>query len=63
MDNTFEEVLLYEPSTTSVIFTGLLEQDASGFDSRAHDFEFLVLENGHYGDLTATQYYFFVELQ
>ena len=62
-DNKFEEVLLYEPQTTSIIFTTLLNQDVAGFDSATHDFETLVLENGHSGDTSSTPYYFFTELQ
>jgi hypothetical protein len=61
--NKFEEVLLYEPVTTSVVFASILEQDASGFNANTHDFEMLVLENGHGIDTTSTPYYFFVELQ
>jgi hypothetical protein len=63
VDNKFEEALLYEPVSTSVVFTSLLNQDASGFDSKTHDFEMLVLENGHGADVATTPYYFFVELQ
>ena len=63
VDNRFEEVLLYEPQTTSVIFTTLLNDNAAGFDSATHDFETLVLENGHGTDTASTTYYFFVELQ
>jgi hypothetical protein len=59
----FEEVLLYEPETTSVVFATILNEDASGFDQAAHDFEMLVLENGHGTDLAMTTYYFWVELQ
>jgi hypothetical protein len=59
----FEEVLLYEPKSSSVIFTSLLNQDLMGFDSRSHDFEMLVLENGHESDVATTPYYFYVEIQ
>ncbi|HVY01903.1 MAG TPA: hypothetical protein VHA12_04030 [Candidatus Nanoarchaeia archaeon] len=61
--NKFEEVLLYEPDSASVVFASLLEQDADGFDAGTHDFEMLVLENGHGVDVASTPYYFFVELQ
>ena len=60
---TYDEVLLYEPSGRSVIFTSILQRDANGFDSKTHDFEMLVLENGHYGDVSTTPYYFYLELQ
>jgi len=59
----FEEVLQYEPTTASVVFTSILNRDVPGFDSRTHDFEMLVLENGHGTDVSTTTYYFFVELQ
>ena len=63
VDDAFEEVLLYEPSSRSTIFTSLLNIDHPGFDSRTHDFEMLVLENGHGTDVSTTTYYFFVEIQ
>ncbi len=62
-DNKFEEVLLYEPSTYSVIFASLLNEDVFGFDSNPHDFEMLVLENGHMTDVDTTTYYFWIELE
>jgi hypothetical protein len=62
-DNKFEEVLLYEPATTSVVFASILNEDVSGFDNRTHDFEMIVPENGHDGNTATTPYYFFVELE
>jgi hypothetical protein len=62
-DNKFEEVLLYEPTTASVIFTSILNEDILGFDNSPHDFEMLVLENGHLTDTSTTTYYFWVELE
>ena len=62
-DNKFEEVLLYEPTTYSVVFASLLNEDVFGFDSNPHDFEMLVLENGHLTDISTTTYYFWVELE
>jgi hypothetical protein len=59
----FEEVLLFEPESSSVIFTSLLEQDRAGFDNAVHDFQMLVPENGHGSDTTTTRYYFYVELE
>jgi hypothetical protein len=61
--DNYEEVLLYEPATTSVIFTSILERDEAGFNTKSSDFEMLVLENGHGTDVSATTYYFFVELE
>ncbi len=59
----FEEALLYEPTSTSLIFATLLNTDANGFDSQTHDFEMLVLEDGHGTNTASTTYFFFVELQ
>ena len=57
----FQEVLLHDG--TSLIYTGIITQDSTGFDNRTHDFEMLVGENGHNGDANPTPYYFYVELQ
>lgn len=62
-NDKFEEVLLYEPTTTSVIFASIIEQNLAGFDNRAYDFQMLVPENGHDADTSTTTYYFFVELE
>lgn len=62
-DNKFEEVLLYEPTTRSVVFASLLNENIFGFDNNPHDFEMLVLENGHLTDTSTTPYYFWVELE
>lgn len=59
----FEEVIQYEPTTNSVVWTSLLNKDALGFDNKTHDFEMLVPEDGHGADTTTTTYYFYVELQ
>ena len=61
--NKFEEVLLYEPVSTSVVFASILENDALGFNQRSSDFEMLVLEDGHGTNVASTPYYFFVELE
>ena len=61
--NKFEEALLYEPTTRSVIFTSILDENILGFDNRSHDFEMLVLEDGHGTDTSTTTYYFYVELE
>jgi len=59
---TFEEVLLYENSTDVIVFTSLILSDAVGFDADIHDFEMMVLEDGHSGDGSMTTYYFYLEL-
>ena len=61
VDNHFEEVLLHDGS--NVVFTSLLEDDVNGFDNAPHDFEMLVLEDGHGTDTATTTYYFYVELE
>ncbi|MGD9276128.1 MAG: hypothetical protein PVJ67_03060 [Candidatus Pacearchaeota archaeon] len=62
VDNHFEEVLLWDGS--NVVFTSLLEGGSvDGFDQADHDFEMLVLEDGHGTDTATTTYYFYVELQ
>ena len=62
-DNKFEEVLLYEPQSTSVVFTTILNDNVVGFDGGYHDFETMVPEDGHNGNTSPTMYYFFMELQ
>jgi hypothetical protein len=64
VDNHFEEVLLYDPDNQVVVFTSILDEESpAGFDDDYHDFEMLVLENGHGTDLSPTTYYFYVELE
>lgn len=58
----FDEVILYEPGADSVVFASILDDDTTGFDSATHDFEMLVLENGHAGNTATTLYYFYMEL-
>lgn len=64
IDNNFEEVLLYSPDSEALIFAAILdEEDVAGFDSNNHDFEMLVLEDGHGTDVASRLYYFYVELE
>jgi len=60
-DDNFEEVLLSDGKNT--VFAALLEQDTLGFDNNPHDFEMLVLEDGHSGDSSAETYFFYIELE
>lgn len=61
-NNYYDEVLLWDGE--DVIFTSLIEEESIlGFDGKDHDFEMLVLEDGHGTDLDTTPYYFYVELQ
>lgn len=62
-NDKFEEVLLYEPETQSIIFTSILDENVLGFDGRLHDFEMLVAEDGHGTNTATTPYYFYVELE
>ena len=63
MNNQFEETILYEATSGSVIFTTILDENVLGFDNAYHDFEMLVLENGHGINSGTTPYYFFLELE
>jgi hypothetical protein len=59
----YDEVLLYSPDTRGVVYTSILRDNSDGFDSKTHDFEMLVPENGHGTDTSVTPYYFYLELQ
>ncbi|MGD9276666.1 MAG: hypothetical protein PVJ67_05820 [Candidatus Pacearchaeota archaeon] len=62
VDQHFEEVILTD--TTNAVFASILEEaSVAGFDDVDHDFEMLVLEDGHGTDLDTTTYYFYVELE
>lgn len=61
VSGAFEEVLLSDG--TNLVYTALLEQNVLGFDGRTHDFEMLVGEDGHDGNVAPTTYYFFLELE
>lgn len=62
-DSSFEEVLLYDKTNQVPVFASLLDDSVLGFDGRNHDFEMLVLEDGHKTDTDTTEYFFYVELQ
>ncbi|MBR9705051.1 hypothetical protein GOV12_06580 [Candidatus Pacearchaeota archaeon] len=59
----FDEVLLWSPESNATIFTSILKEDGGGFSGNSHDFEMIVLEDGHGTDIDITNYYFYVELQ
>ena len=63
VNDNFEEVLMYDPVTRSIIFTSIIDENINGFDGTTHDFEMLVLEDGHETDVDTTTYYFYVELE
>ena len=47
---------------SNFIYSTLMNDSVTGFDGGTWDFELLVGEDGHGGDTSPTQYYFFVEL-
>jgi hypothetical protein len=57
---TFNEILLTDGP--NLVFASLLLNDITGFDNVPHDFEMMVLENGH-GNSDTETYYFWVELE
>lgn len=59
----FSEVIQYDPQTTSVVWTAILNENAPGFDGNTHDFEMLVPENGHGTNTATTTYYFYLSIQ
>jgi hypothetical protein len=61
----FQEVLMTDSgAATEIIFTAILdEEDVAGFDDKFHDFEMLVLEDGHGTNTATTTYYFYVEIE
>jgi len=62
VDSRFEEVLLSDGTNT--IFASILEDtNVDGFDGNDHDFQMLVLEDGHETNTDTTPYYFYVELE
>lgn len=58
---TFDVVLLHDGTNT--VFTSILQEDVTGFDAATHDFEMIVLEDGHGTDVATDTYYFWVELE
>lgn len=62
-DGIFEEILLYEPVTSSVVFTSIIETNAVAFNGHSADFQMMVLDDGHGIDTATTAYYFFTELE
>ena len=61
--NEFEEVLLYEPESKSIVFTSLLNENLQGFDGKSYDFQMLVLEDGRGTNTETTNYYFYLEIE
>lgn len=63
-DSEFEEILMYEPVTGSIIFNSIIEEGGlNGFNGANNDFQMMVLENGHGTNTDYTTYFFFVEIE
>jgi hypothetical protein len=62
VNDQFEEVLLWDPDRNNTVFASILDNDLIGFDLKQHDFEMLVLEDGHRDNTGITNYYFYVEI-
>lgn len=67
--NNFQEILLTDNSTGSIIYTALIENrtpgglnDLPGYNNYTYDFQMLVGEDGHGTDIATTTYWFYVEL-
>jgi hypothetical protein len=58
-NDAFAEIILSD--SHAIIYTGLIENHVTGFDSQAHDFEMIVGENGR-ADNSPTPYYFYIEI-
>ena len=56
----FEEMVLYDG--VNVLFATILENDETGFDNVAYDFQMIVPEIGYVGFTGATAYYLYVQL-
>ena len=61
-DGVFEEVLLYAPDNKQVVFASLLQPKTIGFDNLPHDFQMMVLDDGHGTNTAPTTYFFYIEL-
>lgn len=69
-DADFQNVMLTVNNTETIIFTTIIEEKQSdnrsnhqGFNNASHDFQILVLDDGHLGNEVSTSYYFYVELE
>ena len=49
-------------ASNRTVYASILKDDTAGFDSALHDFEMIVLEDGHSADESVTTYYFYEEL-
>jgi hypothetical protein len=60
-DSSFEEIILAD-GDDDIVFATNIEDDATGFDGNAYDFQMIVPENGSASWSSATPYYMYVEL-
>jgi hypothetical protein len=58
----FDEALMWAPDNNATVFVSIIQNNGNGFDGATHDFEMLVLDDGHGTDLAITTYYFYVEI-
>ena len=61
-DTDFEEVVLFETIKNNTIFTTILENEVTGFDSNSYDFQMIVPEIGLETFTGSTAYYLYVEI-
>lgn len=63
-DDMFEEVILSdnEGGDEDIIYTAILEQDATGYNDDTYDFQMIVPEKGTQGWTGSTAYYLYVQL-
>ncbi len=63
-DADFEEIILWDNNSDNLVYVGLMENNAWGFQNGStFDYQLMVPENGTTGiPATAHSYYFFVEL-
>lgn len=60
-DGLYDNVVLAD-TDGDIVYTSILNNDATGFDNRSHDFQLIVAENGTNANTQTTMYYFWVEL-
>ncbi len=61
----FEEVALFDGHNSTgggVVYATILEDDQTGYDSEAYDFQMIVPENGNSASSIVTAYYIYIEL-
>ena len=59
-DLYWEEMALYD--STNIVYAAIIDDDETGFDAGAYDFQMIVPENGLPSFTGATAYYLYIEL-